>query len=403
MVTKNKYKLLFLFLMIFAFTSEAAGQDNLAGLKKRRGQLEKEIEYTNKLISKIGESKSNTLYSLDLLNNKIIRRQELAATLKREVYLLTDSISSLNVSVQKLDTRLGYLKNEYARIAYYASKNDNAYSRLIFLFSSSDINQAYQRMRYLSEISSYIRNEAGRIKDLEAVKEQKKEALESRIQEKKKMLDMEVSQLSLLQLEQQKKNRLKRKLSIRERNLRKQLTAKEKESQLLNRKIEEAIAKATERAKKATRGEAKNIRVNNLKLSSLFLSDKGKLRWPVKNGIVSQTFGIHNHPILKHVKIRNNGINIATDRGAVARAVFQGIVVSVMPITSTNIAIIVKHGDYFTVFSGLDRSFVKQGESVQPGKVLGTVHTNLQGKTELHFELWKGRQYQNPSGWLAKR
>ena len=403
MVIKDKYRLLFLFLMIFAFTSEASGQDNLAGLKKRRGQLEKEIEYTNKLISKIGESKSNTLYSLDLINNKIVRRQELAATLKREVYLLTDSISSLNVSVQKLDARLDYLKSEYARIAFYASKNDNAYSHLIFLFSSSDINQAYQRMRYLSEISSYIRNEAGRIKDMEALKEQRKEDLEGRIQEKKKTLDMEVSQLSLLQLEQQKKNRLKGKLSKKERDLRKQLAAKEKESQLLNRKIEEAITKATENLKKGTREEANKMSASDLKLSYLFLSDKGKIPWPVKNGIVSQTFGIHNHPILRHVKIRNNGINIATDKGAVARAVFEGTVVSVMAITNTNIAIIIKHGDYFTVFSGLDKSFVSQGDFVNSGKALGTIHTSLQGKTELHFELWKGRQYQDPAGWLAKR
>lgn len=403
MVIKNKNTLLLLLLMIFAFTSEASGQDTLAVLKKRRGQLEKEIDYTNKLISKIGESKSNTLYSLNLINNKIVRRQELAATLKREVYLLTDSISSLNVSVQKLDTRLDYLKSEYARIAYYASKNDNAYSHLIFLFSSSDINQAYQRMRYLSEISSYIRNEANRIKDLEAVKTQKKGDLESRIQEKKKTLNMEVSQLSLLQMEQQGKNRLKRKLSTQERDLRKQLAAKEKESQLLNRKIEEAIAKATENFKKGTREEAGKMSPSDLKLSSLFLSDKGKIPWPVKNGIVSQTFGIHNHPILKHVKIRNNGIDIATDKGAVAKAVFEGTVVSVMAITSTNIAIIVKHGDYFTVFSGLDKSFVSQGEFVNSGKALGTIHTNLQGKTELHFELWKGRQYQNPAGWIAKR
>lgn len=403
MVIKNKYRLLFLLLMIFAFVSKTSAQDTLTALKKKRVQLEKEIEYTNKLISKIGESKSNTLYSLNLINNKITRRQELAATLKREVYLLTDSISSLNVNLKKLDSRLDYLKSEYARIAYYASKNDNAYSHLIFLFSSSDINQAYQRMRYLSEISSYIRNEAGRIQDMETVKEQKKEDLESRIQEKKKTLDMEISQLSLLQLEQHKKNRLKRQLSTQERTLRRQLNAKEKESALLNRRIEEAIAKATESFKRKNTAAARKLNASDSKLSSLFYSDMGKLPWPVKNGIVSQTFGIHNHPILKHVKIRNNGINIATDKGELARAVFEGTVVSVMAITSTNIAIIVKHGDYFTVFSGLDRSFVSQGDVVQPGKALGTVHTNLQGKTELHFELWKGKQYQNPAGWLAKK
>lgn len=393
---------MFLLLMIFGFVSETIAQDTLSTLKNRRKQLEKEIEYTNKLISKIGESKSNTLYSLDLINNKISRRQELSATLKGEVYLLTDSISSLNVNLKKLDSRLDYLKGEYARIAYYASKNDNAYSHLIFLFSSRDINQAYQRMRYLSEISSYIRNEANRIKDLESVKEQKKDDLEGRIQEKKKTLDMEISQLSLLQLEQQKKNRMKRELSTKERTLRRQLNAKEKESALLNRKIEEAIAKATEKANRNTAG-SKKISASDLKLSSLFSEDRGHLPWPVKNGIVSQTFGIHSHPILKHVKIRNNGINIATDKGADALAVFNGTVVSVMTITGSDIAIIVKHGDYFTVFSGLDRSLVSQGDVVQPGKALGTIHTNLQGKTELHFEVWKGRQYQDPAGWLVKK
>ncbi len=403
MVVKNKYRLLFLLLMIFAFAAEASAQDSLTALKKKREQLEQEIEYTNKLISKIGESKSNTLYSLNLINNKISRRQELAATLKREVYLLNDSIGSLNVSLKKLDSRLDYLKHEYARIAFYASKNDNPYSHLIFLFSSRDINQAYQRMRYLSEISSYIRNEADRIKDLEAVKNQKKGDLESRSLQKKKTLDMEISQLSLLQLEQQKKNRLQRQLSTRERSLRRQLRDKEKESALLNRKIEEAIAKATESFNKKNTAEARKISASDSKLSSLFYADRGRLPWPVKNGIVSQTFGVHNHPILKHVKIRNNGINISTDKGAVAHAVFAGTVVSIMAITSTNIAIIVKHGDYFTVFSGLDRSFVSQGETVGPGKALGTVHTNLQGQTELHFELWKGKQYQNPAGWLAKK
>ena len=348
------------------------------------------------------KSKKNTLYSLNLINNKIVRRQELAATLKQEVSLLTDSISSLNVAVKKLENRLDYLKNEYARIAYYASKNDNGYSRLIFLFSSRDINQAYQRMRYLSEISSYIRNEARKIKALEAVKEQRKKDLEGRIREKKNTLDMEVSQLSLLQLEQQKKNRLRRRLSHQEQSLRRQLRAKEKESALLNKKIEVAIARATEIARENSR-KAPKLSVSELKLSQLFYKNRGKLRWPVKEGIISQTFGIHSDPVLKNIKIRNNGINISTGKGSLARAVFDGTVVSVMAITSTNIAVIVKHGNYFTVFSGLDKVFVTNGTVVKPGTALGIVHTNLQGQTVLHFEVWKGRQYQNPAWWLAKR
>lgn len=403
MVTRHKYRLLFVFLMIFAFVTEAAGQESLTELKKRRQELQNEIEYTNKLISKIGQSKSNTLYSLSLINNKIERRRELTSTMKREVSLLNDSITSLNANLQKLDTHLDYLKSEYARIAYYASKNDNAYSHLIFLFASHSINQAYQRMRYLSEISSYIRNEAGRIQALEGTKKQKKQDLENKIGEKKKTLEMEVSELSLLQLEQQKKDRLKRNLSSRESALRRQLRTKEKASALLNRRIEEAIAKATETARRKKREAAGRATASNLKLTSLFFAARGSLPWPVKNGIVSQTFGIHYHPLLKNIRTRNNGIDIATEKGATARAIFQGTVVSIATITSTNIAIIIKHGDYFTVFAGLDRTFVTTGQIVQPGKELGIIHTNLQGKTELHFEVWKGEQYQNPAGWLAKK
>lgn len=404
MVKENGHRFFLLVLPLFMWSQALFAQSSLTGLKRKRLELEKEIKFTNQLISKVGRNKKNTLYSLTLISNKIIRRQELAATLKKEVFLLSDSISSLNIGVKKLNIRLVNLKDEYGRIAYYVYKNDNAYTRLIFLFSARDINQAYQRLRYLSEISSYIRKEAEHIKSLEYTQAQKKEELEKRIIEKKKFLDMEVSQLSLLQLEQQKKNRVKGNLLKQERLLRRKLGQKRRESILLNRKIEDAIAKATAKARKRSKiRHTSTASHTELRLSASFFSNRGKLPWPVHSGIISQTFGVHNHPVLKYVKIRNDGINIATAKGTIAKAVFRGTVVSVVPITSTNIAIIVKHGNYFTVFAGLDKTFVRNGERLQAGKALGVVHTNLQGKTELHFELWKGKQFQNPAGWFSGR
>ena len=133
------------------------------------------------------------------------------------------------------------------------------------------------------------------------------------------------------------------------------------------------------------------------------MASKGRLPWPVDKGFVSETFGVHKHPVLKHVQTKNNGIDIATSAGNKARAVFSGKVVSVIPITKTNIAIIIKHGEYFTVYSNLEKVYVAKNESVTKKQIIGKIHTNLQGKTELHFEVWRGKTLQNPAYWLSNR
>jgi septal ring factor EnvC (AmiA/AmiB activator) len=400
MVKNNRYIVLFFFLIsgIFFF-SPVEAQSNLDQLKKKRENLEKEINYTNHLISKVSRNKKNTLYSLDLLSNKIQKRQELAATLKKETFVLSDTIAYLHVDLKRLNARLEKLKEEYARIAEFVYKHNSPYTRLAFLFSASDINQAYQRLRYLSEVSAYIRNEASHIRSLEKQKAHKVVHLNGQVNRKKRLLDQEISQLSLLEMEQQKKNRVVSSLRSQESKLRRQLRSQQKQSKELNRKIQDAIAKAMEKKKKSKYPTTPA----GAKLSSSFYASKGKLPWPVKNGIVSQTFGVHSHPVIRHVKIRNNGINISTSKGADARSVFPGTVVSVVPITNANIAVIVQHGDYFTVYSMLDHVFVHVGENVSAGQRLGVIHTDLQGNTELHFELWKGKQYQNPSGWLSRK
>lgn len=400
MTKKNKDIVFYLLIFTGIFVSlPVNAQNNLDQLKKKRTRLEKQINYTNLLISKVKKDQKSTLYSLQLLDNKVQKRQELTATLKKEVSILSDTIENLQIDLKKLNSRLEKLKNEYARIAEFVYKHNSPYTRLTFLFAAKDINQAYQRLRYLSEVSAYIRTEAGRIEKLEKLKSQKVALLSKRIAEKKQLLDQEVSQLSLLELEQQRKNRLKNTLKRKERYLRNRLVNQRRESYALNKKIQAIISKAI--------ADKNNVNYpstpSGMKLSSSFAASKGKLPWPVKNGIVSQTFGVHNHPVIRHVKIRNNGINISTSKGSDALAIFPGKVVSVVPITNTNIAVIVQHGSYFTVYSKLGRSFVRTGDKVKAGEKLGIIHTSLQGDTELHFELWKGRQKQNPASWLSNK
>jgi septal ring factor EnvC (AmiA/AmiB activator) len=394
-------KQFFLILLFFFFGGIESGfsQTKTTTLKTRRQKLEKEISYTNQLIREVNKNKKTTVYELQLISNRIDMRHRLMAILKKEIVSLTEDISVTKLSINDLDNKLDTLKKEYVNIAWYLYKNDNSYNRLIFIFSARDFNQAYQRLRYLDEISAYIRKEAGRITTLEKQKNNRLAKLKKDITEKKALMDNETTQISRLELEQQQKTRLKHKLSGQERNLRARLRQKQKESQQLEARIKKAIAAA---AKKAAATPSKKLTASNTRLSSTFLANKGRLPWPVKNGVISQTFGIHHHPVLKHVQIKNNGVNIATAKGSVARAVFPGRVVNIVHITNTNIAVILKHGSYFTVYSGLDKVFVKNNQQVSQNQTLGVIHTNLQGKTQLHFEVWHQKVLQNPAYWIRK-
>jgi len=341
---------------------------------------------------------------LQLINNKINRRMELIANLKRTIFNLNDSLVSTQTSVEKLNNELLEMKREYARIAYYLYKNNNPYTRMMFVFSADDINQAYQRLRYLNEIAAYIRKQSAKIKALEQLKQKKVLTLAHEKKEKSRLLDQQTTQLSRLELEQQRKNKVRRKLSGQESQLRASLRKKRRESLKLDQQIAKAIAKATVKKPSGNKKAAISaLTPTEKKLSVTFAANKGRLPWPVRKGIVAQTFGVHNHPVLKHVQIKNNGLNIATSAGTSARAVFAGKVVSIVHITTTNIAVIVKHGDYFSVYSGLDKVFVKVNNRVERLQNIGKIHTTIQGKTELHFELWKGKRLQNPSGWLARK
>lgn len=396
---KSVYFLFFIFFFFFLGSPSGFSQTKTSSLKAKRQKLEKEIAYTNKLLAEVNKSKKNTVYELQLINNRINMRRRLITILKKEITRLTDTIATTEITIRDLNRRLDNLKKEYVQIAWYLYKNDNSYNRLIFLFSAKDFNQAYQRLRYLDEISAYIRKEAVRIQDLEKQKKSKLEKLLRDKTEKKSLLDNETTQLSQLQLEQQQKIRLKQKLSRQEKSLRARLRQKQKESQQLQAQIKKAIAVATKKSAKIT---SKKLTASEARLSSTFLANKGHLPWPVKNGVISQTFGVHNHPVLRHVQIKNNGINIATAKGSVAKAVFPGRVVNIVYITNTNIAVILKHGNYFTVYSGLDKVLVKNNQQISQGQTLGVIHTNLQGKTELHFEVWHEKYLQNPAYWLRK-
>ncbi len=395
-----KYYILFLLISIgLTLVSQTSRQQ----LEEKRKKLESEIKYTNKLIKETQNSKKNNLYELNLLNSKVNKRSELVSTLKSEVYELDGEIERTEKSLVYLDREMIILKQEYAKLAYFAFKHKNAHDKLMYLFSAKDLNQAYQRLRYMDQLSEFIRNEAEEIKQLENKKEQILIELTNQNRYKKDLLENENLQLSKLEVEQINKDRLKNNLAKREKELKASLRAKERESEKLNRKIKEIIANAIKPVKTTAVSKKYVLTPEEKELSTSFVSNKGILPWPIERGVISETFGIHQHPVLKKVKTKNNGIDIATSKNGEARCVFNGEVVSIASITASNKAVIIKHGEYFTVYSNLDNVYVEKGDKVTTKEFIGKVHTNLDGKTELHFQIWKGKTIQNPSSWILKK
>jgi len=378
-------------------------QDNQKQLEVKRKKLESEIKYTNKLLKETKSNKTATVNQLRLINRKINTRIDLLATLKSEVYHLNNKIEETESSIFKLDEELTSLKEKYIEIAWHVFKYKTAYNKLVFLFSAEDINQAYQRMRYLDQVSSYIRKEAVRIKEVEEVKNNLLEQQKAERLKKNKLLGNEQSEIFELEKEQAQKTIIKTNLQSKEKQLRASVKDKEKQKSKLARQIQKIIAAEIAPKKDTKTGKAYALTPSEKKLTSSFVSNKGSLPWPTQRGVISETFGVHNHPVLKRVKTKNNGINIITTKNSEARAVFNGKVVSITKISATNLAVIIKHGEYFTVYSNLDKVYVTKGDKVNTKDIIGQIHTNLKGITELHFEIWKGSAIQNPAYWVAKK
>ncbi len=390
--------------LVFFVPQLSFAQNNESNqLKVRRQKLEDEIEYTNKLLSGVAKNKKSTLYELQLIDSRITKRDELIATLKREIYLLDEKIARTNNTLKKLNEDIKALKKEYAQIAYYLYRNNSAFNKLIFLFSADDLNQAYQRLRYMEEMSAFVRKQAEALKKKEEKQAIQLKKFTGEKNAKKKLLSKQSDEMARLELEQKRKNQIRKQLAGKEKKLRARLYSKQRAARKLTRQIENIIARETAPVRKKGKTVSYKLTPQEQRLSNSFVASKGKLPWPVDRGVISETFGVHNHPVLKHVKIKNNGVDIATAAGKNARSVFEGKVVSVMHITNTNIAVIIKHGAYFSVYSDLETVYVTKNETVKAKEVLGKIHTNLQGKTELHFEVWKGKVLQNPAYWLSKR
>ncbi len=400
----------FFFVLLFVGSIHIGGwAQNRAELEQNKKRIEEEMALTARLIDETKQNKELTMSELVMLNTRISQREALVANVQRQLIQLDRQITNRESEKTRLEKELSQLREEYSKMIYFAYKNRNAYNKLMFLFSARDFNQAFQRMKYFQQYAAFRQSQIQKIEETQQKLESELNNLDKDRAEKQTLFETNRRQQIALNTERSQIDRTVKQLSQKERTLRQQLRDKEREAQQLQRAIEAIIAEevrlANVRAGETAKPDSKVMQLTpeELALSRSLEDNRGKLPWPVERGVISSKFGEQPHPVLKRVTIKNNGIDFATPVGSEARAVFDGVVVSTNRITQSNNAVIIRHGDYFTVYSNLDQVYVKRGDRVKTKDLIGRVHTDkIESKTELHFELWKNRQIINPTPWLAR-
>ena len=418
-------------LVLLLLTTSSAFAQKTKGKSKQQLQneitsLQKEIATANQLLKKTTKDKEMTLNEVNLLDKKIKQREKLITAYNEQIAILDEEINRGQNNIKSLNSDLGKLQKEYAKMIVFANKNRNNYDRLGFIFASKDFNQAFSRLRYIREFSDARKVKMEQISSTQRKISSEVEASQQAREEQTALLKEEKAQQEALKEEKEDLNKQVANLKKKEGSIQQDIKDKQQQAQKLQKAIDDIIAeeirKANEEAERKRREEAKKnankgkttttpapkekgmaLTPSEKTLSTNFVNNKGKLPWPVERGVISSSYGKHASVVSDKVTVTNNGIDIATTEGAKARAVFDGEVTSVTKLTGANTVVIIRHGEYFTVYSNLENVTVKRGDKVKTKQNIGTVHTNkTEGKTELHFELLKEQNRQNPANWLSK-
>ena len=404
-MTLNKKISLFLIINLIAsiILSLNAQNQKIKELENKRMQLKKEIQQINSLLIDNNKITKTAYGDLENISIKINRNQDLIRITNQQINLLTNQIIKNEDQVVELNIIVEKAKDDYSKMVFNSYKSRLKESKLMFLLSSENFLQALKRTQYMNQYSVNRRNYANsissNIKEIELINDTiiknigKKEDLLNQNQiEKKKLSDEKNKQSNLI-------NGLKRK----EKAYRNQIDKKQKLSKQLDVEIDRLIKEAIKESNKNTEENVFRLTPEAKALAKNFLSNKGNLPWPVERGVIIQKFGLQPHPVVRTTKIQSNGIVIATTKNASVRTVFNGTVLSVLKFKSSNLTVLIRHGDYITAYKNLSKVYVEKGQNVNALQIIGnTFDNNEDSKTTLQFSIFKNTTPLDPYLWIAK-
>jgi septal ring factor EnvC (AmiA/AmiB activator) len=409
-------------LSVFLLIGGVVSSQSLDELRKKKQNTNEQIKQTTRLLEDTKKNQVKTLNKYKILNKQIELRTNLINGINSEVTVLSDFIDQNAWLVASMNNDLEELKKEYAKLVVFAQTNQTSYDKLLFVLSANSFNQAYKRMMYLKHYSEYRKNQAELIKWIRDLIQVKVSKLQLQKAEKEVLLESKKQETQKLSVEKQQQGQfltsLQKKQKEFEKKLKEQQQIEVQLSREIQRIIEEEVRKAREREKERERRAAASGKASGKtsgspgmeltpeeKLASdKFEQNKRRLPWPVERGVITDHFGVHEHPVLKNIQVKNNGVDISTVPGMKARAVFAGEVSRVFMVTGGNMAVIIRHGKYLTVYSNLVNVQVKQGEKVATKQTIGTIGTDEDedSKTVLKFQIWRENEKMDPESWIAR-
>jgi septal ring factor EnvC (AmiA/AmiB activator) len=392
-------------------------QKNKTQLQREKQRNIERIRETEKILGETSEKKKNTLGELTAINQRISQQEVLMLSIKSEIELMDRDLSEDQSIIDALKEDLTNLKEEYARMLYSAQKASGKANKLLLLFSARSFDQMIMRLKYMEQYGKARQSQAEAITRVQEILTEQVRMTEAKRKDKQLLLDEEEQENRNLADLKGKQKGIVKSLEKEEKQLKRDLEDTKKAVAQLDKLISDIIKEEIARAEReAKEREAARLRAKNKNIttpvetaptttslaSTSFEGNKTQFGWPA-TGFIAQRFGLQKHPVLKKIDVYNPFVVIQTKREEKVRAIFEGEVrrIGILdpPIGAT---IIIKHGDYFTVYSGLKGILVKQGQTISTNQELGTVQTNGEGISELRFQILKNSELLDPSLWLKK-
>ena len=371
-------------------------------LQQQKQKAFEEIKLARELMEQTAQKRTSTVQQIRILQQGINSRAKLISTLEQEVKIIDRDIQETQEQINLLTRDNQRNREEYASLIYYAYRNHTNYEKLMYILAGASISQSYQRYKYLKYISDYRVQKAAEIERLIEELDQKKEELNLLRNQKLNVLEEKASEQEKLVGERSQHAGMVQQLQQQEERLRREIAEKERIARELEGRIREIIEEEARKAA-ASNSPYGALTPEQQLVGNDFRNNKGKLPWPVDRGIITTGFGNHEFPGLRGSNIRNNGVDINSEAGTKVRAVFEGEVTKVFAILGANYTVLIRHGEFLSVYQNLVNVRVKSGDKVLTKEILGEAFTDSDsGVSTVHFEVWQERSILNPEEWLSK-
>ena len=378
-------------------------QERQKQLEAQKISIKKEIQQINNLINDSRKQSRGLADELEDIQLKISVRDRLIRINISQVNNLNNIISNQNERIADLKIDLKKLKDEYSKIVYSSYKKRSSEMKLMFLFASDNINQAFRRFQYFKQYSKYRKEQANKIVSLQEEISNNIDSLDKRKIEKQNVVKENQSVRQTLNQDRIKQNNLYNNLLNDQKNYAVEIQEKDKQARLIDNEIQKLIRLAIAESNNNNNSSNFALTPEGRLISNNFQSNKGRLPWPVREGVITRRFGTQPHPVVRTTTINSNGISIATSANSIAYSVFEGEVLSVYGFSGGNPGVLIRHGKYISNYQNLSSIFVKKGDKVMANDEIGIVFTNEStGKTVLKFNIFNELKPENPTIWLAR-